>query len=103
MSYIPDYRGEENEKHLKKADKMYLLGYRAAIEDAKSFFDNTDVYECTESEDKVLQDARGCFDDWMEREETEQVLALFESGDYENLDLKDHNKSPYAKEGDSDD
>lgn len=94
MTYIPDFRKETNK--LNEKDKEFIAGYRCAIEDAKTFFDNTDVYEASEAEEKVLQEAKGCFEDWMEMEETEVVLSLFESGDYEDLDLVDGNEPLYT-------
>lgn len=91
MSYIPDYRGEDNERHLTDIDKAFLLGYRCATDDAKCFFDNTDMYECTENEEKTLEEARGCFDDWMEMEEIQQVCGMFEDSQYDDIELTDHN------------
>lgn len=95
MSYIPDYRGADNEKHLTEKDRAFLLGYRAAKENAKNFFDNLDVYEVTEEEEKVLNEASECFSDWMDGEERMQVLSIFEGDEYENIELTDKNPKLY--------
>lgn len=98
MSYIPDFRGEENEKLLNETDKAFLTGYRAAIEDAKGVFANLEVYEVTEDEKKVLDEFSGCFNDWCEMEEIETVCGIFDGADYlgEDYVLKDANNNPYA-------
>ena len=90
MSYIPDYRKETDK--LTPIDRAYVEGYRAAMEDADSFFDNLDMYDASESEAEVLSNSRDCFNDWMSMEETNTVLSVFESGSYDGLELIDGNK-----------
>lgn len=94
MSYIPDYRGEENEKLLNEKDKAFLLGYRAGLNDAKNVFNNLDVYEVSQEEEKVLEEFSDCMDDWCETEEIETVCSVFESADYigDDVEIKDANR-----------
>ena len=74
------------------------MGYRAAIEDAKAFFYNTDIYEATPEEAAVLEseDARECFADWMRMQETETVCSIFEQDEYIDVELTDGNPPLYS-------
>lgn len=96
MSYIPDFRHEEGK--LTKEDRLYYEGYKAGLEDAKQFFYNTDVYDATDEEKKVMEDPNTieCFEDWCEQGKVDFILSLFESGKvYENVELKDANPPMY--------
>ena len=95
MSYIPDYRKETD--RLSDEDKAFIAGYRAAMQDAASFFDNTEVYEATKEEAKVLCEAKECFEDWTDMQEIQTVCSLFDNADYlpEDLELTDANEPLY--------
>lgn len=90
MSYIPDYRKEVDK--MNPTDRQFVAGYRSAMNDAMNFFDNIDIYEVSDLKKKLVNESKAIFKDWMEMEETVAVLSIFESGDYDDIELKDANK-----------
>lgn len=93
MSYIPDYRCEDNMKHLNDADKSYLNGYKKAIEDSMNFFNNLDVFNTSDLEIELLEKihVKECLQDWLNSEERLVVCSVFEWADYipEDIDIID--------------
>lgn len=91
MSYIPDYRKETDK--LNEVDKAYIGGYRHAIEDVQSFFDNIDDDNLSIVKE-IIERVKANLEDWIEGEETMLVCSLFDNADYlpDDIDLKDANE-----------
>ena len=97
MSYIPDYRGKDNEQHLTPIDRAYLAGYRHALDNAFEFFSNADDFDGEIDVEKVAE-AINAFERYMDANETEMVCSMFDHADYigEDVELIDHNKPLYT-------
>ena len=78
MSYIPDYRKETDK--LNEVDREYIRGYRQAMEDMQTFFDNRDDDYSVESE--VVESVKEELVEWMECSEKELICAIFDGADY---------------------
>ena len=91
MSYFPDYRKETNK--LNKVDRAYIGGYRHAVEDVMTYFDNVDGEDLSIVKE-ITEKLKESLAVWMECEEIELVCALFNEADYlpEDIDLKDANE-----------
>ena len=93
MSYFPDYRKETDK--LNEVDKAYIGGYRNAIEDVLSFFDDLeDDDEALSIVKEIVAKVKANLEEWMECEEVMLVCALFDNADYlpEDIELKDANQ-----------
>lgn len=103
MSYFPDWRSEKNYKHLSHEDRAYLQGYRAAYEDALSFFANMDVAINISDTVKFVIEAgseqmdaiKDLFNDWMDCQELENTVSIFDGADYLPEDLELEDNKPY--------
>ena len=89
MSYIPDYRSEDNEKHLTESDRVFLQGYRAGLEDAQECVKNL-VSESGDEDDasgKFLEELKTQLD----CEDVGMTCAIFDNAGYipEEVDIKD--------------
>lgn len=84
MSYIPDYRCDENEQYLNKEDMAYLDGYRKGLEDAKTW------NEERESGFSMIDN----FDEYADICDRETTCFVFYDADYipEDVELKDMNR-----------
>ena len=93
MSYFPDYRKETDK--LNEVDKAFIAGYRAAMEDAWCFFNNSHIYENVDHE--AVSQAIESFEHWANMQEIEAVCSLFDNADYlpDDIDLVDANKPLY--------
>jgi hypothetical protein len=84
--YFPDYRKETDK--LNEVDNAFISGYRKAIADAMSFFDNIDDEEALSIEKEVTEKAKRNLDEWMQVSEIEVVCTLFDEADYLPEDTK---------------
>lgn len=97
MKHLPDYRTDKNFKHLSMEDKAYLQGYRAAYIDALKFFDKVSIiFELNddmlvEVDTDQLKEIKDCFDAWMDSQEIENTVCVFDGADYipDDLELED--------------
>lgn len=99
MTYIPDFRTEGNIEKLNERDRNFLYGIMYAKEQAENFFDNLDIY-LTEFEEKIVNELKlkDCLINYMDMQEKDAVLHLFEGADYlpEDVDLEDVG-NPFAR------
>ena len=86
MSYIPDYR-EETDK-LNEVDRACVAGYRIAMQDVQSFFDNFDDEESLSIEKEIRERIKNALTEWLEGEEIMLVCSLFDNADYLPDDIK---------------
>ena len=97
MKHLPDYRTDKNFKHLSMEDKAYLQGYHAAYLDAVNFFDKVSiVFEINDNvlvevDTDQLKELKDCFDKYMDDQEIENTVSIFDGADYisEDLELED--------------
>ena len=91
MSYIPDYRKETDK--LNEVDKAYIDGYRAAIGDVLSFFDNIYDEVALSIEKEIISNVLARLGEWMQTSEKEAVCSLFDNADYlpDDIELEDAN------------
>ena len=91
MSYIPDYRKETDK--LNEVDRAGIAGYRMAIDDIKSFFDNLEDENALSIEREITESLKVRLEEWMECEEKEFVCSLFDNADYlpDDIELVDSN------------
>ena len=91
MSYFPDYRKETDK--LNEVDKAYIGGYRHAIEDMRSVFDNLDDEDALSIEKEIIEKLKATIEKYMECDEIELVCALFNEADYlpDDIELVDAN------------
>ena len=89
MSYIPDYRKETDK--LNDVDKALVAGFRVAVADMMSFFDNLDDEDLYTFEKEVVEKLKENLKEWIE--EIEKVCSLFDNADYlpEETELVDAN------------
>ena len=91
MSYFPDYRKETDK--LNEVDRAGITGYRIAVENAKSLFDNLDDEATLSIEKEIVEKIKARFEERMECEEIEFVCSLFDNADYlpDDIELVDAN------------
>lgn len=91
MIYFPDYRKETDK--LNEVDRAAIIGFRIAVESAKSLFDNLDDEATLSIEKEITERVKARFEEWMECEEIEFVCSLFDNADYlpEDIELVDAN------------
>ena len=91
MSYFPDYRKETDK--LNEVDRAYIGGYRHAISDVISFFDNIYDEEQLSIEKEIISKVMAELGRWIEASEIEAVCSLFDNADYlpDDIELVDAN------------
>ena len=95
MSYIPDYRSEDNESYLNTEDRSFLDGYRKAINDLRDFFYQPE----SQCDFDLMAENFDDFADVCDRETTCWVFD-FACNDYipEDAEIKDMNPKFHAGE-----
>lgn len=88
MTYIPDYRKETDK--LNDVDKAIINGYRIAIDDMLSFFDNIDEDELSIVKE-ITEKVKVHLKEWMDGEERMLVCSVFDNAEYlpDDIDLVD--------------
>lgn len=91
MSYFPDYRKETDK--LNEVDRAYIGGYRHAIEDMKTVFDNLDYEDTLSIEKEIIGKLKATIEKYIECDEVALVCALFNEADYlpDDIELVDAN------------
>lgn len=89
MSYIPDYRKETSK--LNEVDRAGIAGYRMAVDDIKSFFDDLEDENALSIEREITERLKARLEERMECDEKEFVCSLFDNADYlpDNIELVD--------------
>lgn len=92
MSYIPDFRNEENEKYLTETEKAFLRGYSFAVEDAKNAASAVSEAFLEKDVDEFFEE----FTTFIECSEIEAYCGIYESADIpEDVELIDDNEPLY--------
>lgn len=85
--YIPDYRKETDK--LNEKDRAFIEGYRAAVAEVKTFFENLDVYDLDDGLARAPEEVKEAMLDWLGMGEKETLLALFDGDEYLDTQLTD--------------
>ena len=91
MSYIPDSRKETDK--LNEVDRAGIAGYRMAMADVATFFDNFDDEDELSIVKEIREKIKAALEEWLDGEEQMFVCSLFDGADYlpDDIELVDAN------------